>query len=163
MEEGTLRMKLLTAILAVFIAAPAMADNDENIGRLRPSLDVAFTAGLTDEHNSVGLAVGSSIALAQFGRIQFPLVGADAGFTSVCRADGRSVVPGANDPCGDHMNGFVQLKGGLGIMFGTQRDSTNRVFNDLTFYVTPTYLVAGPFRGNAGLNFGIRVRGRRPR
>ncbi|HXV26428.1 MAG TPA: hypothetical protein VD862_00130 [Candidatus Paceibacterota bacterium] len=151
-------LSFAVAGLVMLTAVSAHAD-DGKLGKLRPSLDAAFTAGVTDEHNSIGLALGTHIALAELGRFRL-IAGGDVGFTSVCRADGRSLVPGANDPCGDHMNGFAQIKGGLEVLFGGQRDHANRVISDIGFHITPTYLVAGPFRGNAGLNFGIGIRWR---
>jgi hypothetical protein len=154
--------RLMPAAFVLFLAVPAVADEGW-LGTHRPALSMSFTAGLTEEHNSFGAAVGTHVGLARFGPVRFPVLGASIGFAALCDPNGASVVPGTNDPCGNRTAGLIQVAGGAEFTFDRLFRSggytgPDYIIRELSLAVTPTYVVAGPLRGNWGVNIGIAIR-----
>lgn len=154
--------RLIPAAFMLFLAVPAAADEGW-LGTFRPAFNMSFTGGLTEEHNSFGATVGAHVGLARFGRVRFPIVGADIGFAAICDPDAYTVVPGAQDPCGNRTAGLVQLTGGIELTFDRLFRSggytgPDYLIRETSLVVAPTYVVAGPLRGNWGLNIGIAIR-----
>ena len=155
-----MKTKVLMAILSILVAASVHAGEPGRIGTFRPAAAISFTAGLSDVHNSYGLALGGHMSLAKFGFVRFPVVGADVGFAYICDPSADTVVGGAHDPCGNRHAGLLQVRGGAEFIVNRSAANNGRgmSFEETSLLITPTYVVAGPLRGNWGLSFGISRR-----
>jgi hypothetical protein len=152
---------LMTVITAVTAVSEAQEGSGDGFSALRPAVNVNFTSGTTEKHNSVGLTLGGHTALFRLGRLRFPMVGVDMGFASKCDPEFTGNPSDWMDD-GCRMVGLVQLAGGAEFTISRFfRDSGWRgpqIAQEMSLYVAITYPIVGQLKGERGMNFGFAIR-----